>query len=73
MAVREDIKPVSVRTRAYRRRLAVAGRKQVLIDLPAEIVTFIDDLKQRHGLPSRRLALLRLIEMGRHEAEQQIS
>ena len=58
--------------RAYRRRLANAGRKQVVIDLSADTIAFIDKLRQLRGLPNRRLALLEVIEQGRQAAQKSI-
>jgi hypothetical protein len=63
---------VSVKDRAYRRRLAENGRHQLVLDLPTETVAFLDELKARGGLRSRSQALLQLIEQGR-EATQQIA
>jgi hypothetical protein len=62
--------PVIDRYRAYRRRLAAKGNHQFVVALPREIVALIDELKERHGLPSRSQALLQLIEQGRGAAQQ---
>jgi hypothetical protein len=51
--------------RAYRRRLAAKGWRQILATLPEETVAFLDELKQRQGLRNRDQALLQLIEKGR--------
>jgi hypothetical protein len=59
--------------RAYRRRLSDSGEQEVLIRLPNEAVTFIDDLKQRQGLRNRGQALLQLIERGRGVTQQQMT
>jgi hypothetical protein len=64
------INPVIDRYRAYRRRLAAKGNHQLVVALPREIVALIDELKERHGLPSRSQALLQLIEQGRGAARQ---
>jgi hypothetical protein len=48
--------------RAYRRRLAAKGWRQFIGSLPSETLAFIDELKERHGLPNRSLVLLELIE-----------
>jgi hypothetical protein len=53
------------RTRVYRERTRAAGREDVLVSLPSEIVTLLDELKERHGLRNRSQALLQLIEQGR--------
>jgi transposase len=62
--------PVTDRYRAYRRRLAAKGNHQLVVALPREIVALLDELKERHGLPSRSQALLQLIENGREAAQQ---
>jgi hypothetical protein len=56
--------------RAYRRRLAAEGRRQLIVALPNETVALIDELKQRQGLRSRSQVLLQLIEQGRATAQQ---
>ena len=56
--------------RAYRRRLAAEGRRQLIVALPKETVALIDELKQRQGLRSRSQVLLQLIEQGRAIAQQ---
>ncbi len=56
----------------YRRRLREHGAREVIFQLPDETVALIDEIKTRHGLRSRSLALLQLIERGR-EAIQQIA
>lgn len=56
----------------YRQRLRASGVQEVLFQLPDETVAVIDAIKRRHGLRSRSLALLQLIERGR-EATQQIA
>ena len=61
--------PVIDRYRAYRRRLAAKGNHQVVLALPHDIVAELDELKERHGLPSRSQALLQLIEKGRAAAQ----
>jgi hypothetical protein len=62
--------PVIDRFRAYRRRLAAKGNHQVVLALPRDVVALLDELKKRHGLPSRSQALLQLIEQGRGAAQQ---
>jgi hypothetical protein len=62
--------PVIDRYRAYRRRLAAKGNHQLVVALPRDIVALLDELKERHGLPSRSQALLQLIENGRGAAQQ---
>jgi len=49
----------------YRQRLREAGEREVLFQLPDELVALIDDVKERQGLRSRSLALMQLIERGR--------
>jgi len=53
--------PANDKDRAYRRRLAAKGRRQLIVDLPTETVALIDELKQRRGLRSRSQVLLQLI------------
>jgi hypothetical protein len=55
--------------RAYRRRLAAGGLRQLIVALPSETVAAIDELKQRQGLRSRSQALQQLIERGRATAQ----
>jgi len=62
--------PANDKDRAYRRRLAAKGRRQLIVDLPQETVALIDELKQRRGLRSRSQVLLQLIEQGRATAQQ---
>jgi hypothetical protein len=62
--------PANDKDRAYRRRLAAKGRRQLIVDLPKETVALIDELKQRRGLRSRSQVLLQLIEQGRATAQQ---
>ena len=62
--------PANDKDRAYRRRLAAKGRRQLIVDLPKETVALIDELKQRRGLRSRSQVLLQLIEQGRASAQQ---
>lgn len=56
--------------RAYRRRLASKGRRQLIVDLPQEMIETIDELKRRRGLRSRSQVLMELIERGRQPAQQ---
>ena len=56
--------------RAYRRRLAAKGFRQIIAELPDEIVDLLDELKTRRGLRNRNQALLQLIEQGRGTAQQ---
>jgi hypothetical protein len=56
--------------RAYRRRLAAKGWRQFIGSLPSETLAFIDELKEQHGLPSRSLVLLELVEEKRRAAAQ---
>lgn len=56
--------------RAYRRRLAAEGRRQLIVALPQEMIEAIDELKQRRGLRSRSQVLMELIERGRQPAQQ---
>lgn len=48
----------------YRQRIRASGGREVLVQLPAEMLTLIDDIKKRQRLPSRSQALLQLIERG---------
>ena len=61
-----------LRTQQRRERIRAAGMEEVLFELPVETREFIDELKERHQLPNRSLALLRLIELGR-QVDQQIA
>jgi hypothetical protein len=56
--------------RAYRQRLAAKGWRQIIAELPDEVVDLLDDLKARRGLRNRNQALLQLIEQGREVAQQ---
>ncbi|MGE0278640.1 MAG: ribbon-helix-helix protein, CopG family [Nitrospiraceae bacterium] len=56
--------------RAYRRRLAAEGRRQLIVALPQEMITAIDELKHQRGLKSRSQVLMELIERGRQPAQQ---
>ena len=60
----------SGKDRAYRRRLAAEGLRQLIVALPSETVAMIDELKQRRGLRSRSQVLQQLIEQGRATAQQ---
>jgi hypothetical protein len=64
-------KAIAARVRAYRRRQAEAGNREVTLLLPGEAVNYLDHLKQCHGLQNRSQALLQLIEQGREAAQQQ--
>jgi len=57
--------PNALGMRAYRRRLAAEGQREIIAALPRETVAFIDEFKQRQGLRNRSQALLQLIEQGR--------
>jgi hypothetical protein len=61
--------PTNDKDRAYRRRLAAKGRRQLIVALPQETIALIDQLKQRQGLRSRSQVLLQLIEQGRATAQ----
>ena len=63
--------PVSEKDRAYRRRLAENGQHQLVIALPREIVSLLDEFQQRQGLRNRSQAVLKLIEQGRAAIQQQ--
>ncbi|MBS0641861.1 MAG: hypothetical protein JSS43_18515 [Proteobacteria bacterium] len=58
------------RNARYRRRLRDAGEREVLFQIPDETLALIDGIKKRHGLRSRSLALLQLIERGKEAAQQ---
>jgi hypothetical protein len=49
----------------YRDRLRASGANQVLFELPRDMITMIDELKEREGLRSRSHALMQLIERGK--------
>ncbi len=53
----------------YRQRIRASGGREVLVQLPAEMLTLIDDIKKRQRLPSRSQALLQLIERGIQTAQ----
>jgi hypothetical protein len=59
---------VSEKDRAYRRRLAENGHHQLVIALPREIVTLLDEFQKRQGLRNRSQAVVQLIERGRDAA-----
>ncbi len=61
--------PTDDKDRAYRRRLAEKGRRQLIVALPHETVALIDELKQRKGLRNRSQVLQQLIEQGRAAAQ----
>jgi hypothetical protein len=65
--------PEDDKDRAYRRRLAEQGQRQLVVALPTETVALIDELKQRRGLRSRSQALQQLVEQGRKATAQQMS
>jgi hypothetical protein len=62
--------PPDDKDRAYRRRLAEKGQRQLIVALPKETIALIDELKQRHRLRSRSEVLQKLIERGRATAQQ---
>ena len=64
--------PSTPRVRARRSRLIAAGWRGVLFELPDETIAFIDELKERHGLRNRNLALMHLIEQGRQATQQSV-
>jgi hypothetical protein len=68
--MQQNANPLSERYRAYRRRLVAKGRHQLVVDLPREMVAFIDALKECQGLRNRSQVLLQLIEPGREAAQQ---
>ena len=55
--------------RAYRRSLAAAGQRQLLVALPRETVAYLDEIKKRQGLSNRNQVLLQLIEQRRAAAQ----
>ena len=65
--------------RAYRRRIAAAGEKEVMFRLPNETIAFIDKIKERQGLRNRGQVLehensarelLKLFEQRRETAQK---
>ncbi|MDR3740806.1 MAG: hypothetical protein P4L40_17460 [Terracidiphilus sp.] len=58
-------------TQASRARLRAAGGTELLVRLPRDVVSFLDEFKERQGLRSRSEVLLRLIEHGRVTTAQQ--
>ena len=61
--------PKAVEMRAYRRNLAAAGQRQLLVALPRETVAYLDEIKKRQGLSNRNQVLLQLIEQRRAAAQ----
>jgi hypothetical protein len=57
--------PLEDKNVRYRQKLRQAGEREVLFQLPDELVALIDDVKERHGLRSRSLALMQMIDRGR--------
>jgi hypothetical protein len=62
--------PVLDKHRAYRRRLVAQGNHQIVITLPRELVTLLDEIKHRQGLRNRSQAVQQLIEQGRAATQQ---
>jgi hypothetical protein len=71
---------ISLRQRAYRRRLVDAGEQEVLLRLSNETVALLDEIKERQGLRNRGQVLehehsarelLKLFEQRREAAQQQ--
>ena len=60
----------SDKDRAYRRRLAAKGHRQLIVALPGETVALLDEIKERQGLRNRSQAVMQLIEQGRGTAQQ---
>lgn len=58
------------KARVYRERLRAAGGEEVLFKLPSEVVTLLDELKERQGLRNRSQALLQLIERGKEAIQK---
>lgn len=56
----------------YRQRLRASGAREVLFQMPDEMLALIDDIKKRQGLRNRSQALLQLIELGRKAAQQTV-
>ena len=57
------------RSARYRQRIRASGVREVLVQLPDEMLVLIDDIKKRQRLPSRSQALLQLIERGIQTAQ----
>jgi hypothetical protein len=49
--------------------LAAQGQHQLVVALPRETVTLIDELKERRGLRNRSQVLIQLIQQGRHATQ----
>lgn len=62
--------PLDDRNARHRQRVRAAGGREVLFQLPDEMVAFIDDIKERQGLRSRSQALLQLIERGKEVVQK---
>ena len=56
--------PAETKSARYRQRIRASGGREVLVQLPAEMLALIDDIKKRQRLPSRSQALLQRIERG---------
>jgi hypothetical protein len=63
---------IAANVRAYRKRQAAAGNTALILLMPNEAVTLLDEIKEPQGLRNRSQAFLQLIERGR-EATRQIA
>jgi hypothetical protein len=68
--MKPDQRDIAKNVRAYRRRIAAAGEKEVMFKVSNETIALIDELKERQGLRNRGQVLEQLIEIGRSVIQQ---
>jgi metal-responsive CopG/Arc/MetJ family transcriptional regulator len=67
--MRKEAATAETRSARYRQRIRASGVREVLVQLPDEMLVLIDDIKKRQRLQSRSQALLQLIERGIQTAQ----
>jgi ribbon-helix-helix CopG family protein len=68
--MKPDQRDIAKNVRAYRRRIAAAGEKEVMFKVSNETIALIDELKERQGLRNRGQVLEQLIELRRAVTQQ---